>query len=315
MSSVDSGAVTHPSLFGSCALVLSLSLGAVACSKQTPPLTASSAGQGGYALGYVGSLSAARQEIGAIESHVETARTDLASYPDALSSPSWPDVLTVYTAADESGRSADYVQELENEEVVAKFYSDEKDELNKKVGGAAQQAAKQKGCDVDMYGPTSYALGKAIEKRLQERTRSHSEAHRYLDDHEEALGKPNRPKLEDQIDAIARASYLARVGIVKVRDRLAAQVEEASEVDRTLERVAEEAKRVSADPKASESQRTRAKEREQAANDARQRLTAEANDAKKLVGEMDQRIQAVREKYESAFDALRKSVESRTQTK
>ncbi len=307
--------MTHQNLLGPYALALSLSLGAIACSKQTPPLTASSAGQGGYALGYVGSLSAARQEVGAIESHVETARSELATYPDALSSPSWPDVLTVYTAADESGRSSDYVQELENEEVVAKFYSDEKDELNKKVGGAAQQAAKQKGCDVDLYGPTSYALGKAIEKRLQERTRSHSEAHRYLDDHEEALGKTNRPKLEDQIDAIARASYLARVGIVKVRDRLARQVEEASEVDKTLERVAEEAKRVAADPKTPEARRAHAKEQEQAANDARQRLTAETNDAKKLVAEMDQRIQAVREKYETAFGALRQSVQSRTQTK
>lgn len=307
--------MTYRNSFSPFALGLSLSLGVAACSKQTPPLTASSAGQSGYALGYVESVSAARQEVGAIESQVETARGEFSGYPDALSNPSWPDVLTVYTAADESGRSADYVQELEKDEVVAKFYTDEKDELNKKVGGAAQQAVKQKGCDVDVYGATSFALGKAIEKRLQERLRAHSEAHRYLDDHEEALGKNNRPKLEDQIDAIAHASYLARVGIVKVRDRLAQQVEEASEVDKTLQRVAEEAKRVSADPKTPETQRTRAKEEEQAANNARQRLSAEVNEAKKLVGEMDQHIKATREKYENAFGALRQSVQSRAQTK
>lgn len=297
------------------ALGLSLSLGVAACSKQPPPLTASSAGQGGYALGYVESLSAARQEVATIESQVETARSEFPRYPDALSNPSWPDVLTVYTAADESGRSADYVQELEKDEVVARFYTDEKDELNKKVGGAAQQAAKQKGCDVDLYGPTSYALGKAFEKRLQERMRSHSEAHRYLDDHEDALGKTNRPKLEDQIDAIAKTSYLARVAIVKVRDRLAEQVNEASQVDKTLQRVAEDAHRVAADPKTPEAQRTRANEEEQAANNARQRLAPEVNGAKKLVDEMDQHLKAVREKYETTFGALRQSVQSRTQAK
>lgn len=307
--------MTHRNSFGRYALGLSLSLGVVACSKQAPPLTASSAAQGGYALGYVESLSAARQETGAIESQVETARAEFSGYPDALSNPSWPDVLTVYTAADESGRSADYVQELERDEVVAKFYADEKDELNKKVGGAAQQAVKQKGCDVDVFGATSYALGKAIEKRLQERQRSHSEAHRYLDAHEEALGKNNRPKLEDQIDAIARASYLARVAIVKVRDRLAQQVDEAAEVDKTLARVGEEAKRVAADPKTPEARRARAKDEEIAAANARQRLSSEANEAKKLVDEMDQRIKAVREKYDAAMGALRQSVQSRTQTK
>lgn len=307
--------MTYRNLFRCCALPLLLSLGVAACSKQTPPLTVSSAGQGGYALGYVESLSAARQETSAIESQVETARTQFSAYPDALTTPSWPDVLAVYTAADESGRSADYVQELEKDEAVARFFADEKDELNKKVGGAAQQAAKQKGCDVDMYGPTSYALGKAVEKRLQERERSHSEAHRYLDDHEEALGKNNRPKLEEQIDAIAHASYLARVRIVETRDRLAQQVEEASEVDKTLQRVAEEAHRVSADPKTPEAERARAKEEEQAANNARQRLSSQVNDAKKLVSEMDQRIKTVREKYENAFGALRQSVQSRAQTK
>jgi hypothetical protein len=292
-------------------LTLCLSFSAAACSKQPPALYASSAGQGPYALQYPESLSGLRTEIATVESQVGKAETEFQTYPDALSNPNWPDVLVVYSAADESGKTAAYVEELERSEVVARFYVDEKDELNRRVGGAAQQAAKKKECDVELYGPTTYALGKGIEERLRDRLRAHSEAQQYLTDHEEALGKRNRPKLEDQIDAIGRASYLAHVAFPKLRERLSHQANEASQVKNTLKRVAEDAHRVAADPKTSAALRTKATEREQAATAAGARIDAEANDAKKLSDEMEKRGTALRDKYEAAIKALKKSVEDR----
>ena len=54
---------------------------------------------------------------------------------------------------------------LEETERVARFFEEEKGELEKKVGGAAQYAVKQKNCDVDVYGTTNGALGKAVQKQ------------------------------------------------------------------------------------------------------------------------------------------------------
>jgi hypothetical protein len=292
-------------------VTLFFSLGAAACTKQPPALYGSSAGQGTYALGYTDSLSNARTEVAADESQVQTAESEFQTYPDALSNPSWPDVLAVYSAADESGKTAAYVEELERSEIVARFYVEEKDELNRRVGGAAQHVAKQKDCDIDVYGATSYALGKGFEERLRDRLRDHSEAQQYLADHEDAVGKKNIPKLQDQADAISRASYLAHVAFPKIKERLARQAAEASDVKQTLKRVGEEAHRVNADPKTPPPQRTKAAAREQAVIVAQQKIDAEADAAKKLSDEMEKRSTAIRDKYEAAIKALKKTVDDR----
>lgn len=304
-------AMTPRAFGGKCAMTVIFSFSVLACSKQAPPLYASSAGQGIYAVGYVDSLSSARAEVAAIEAQVETARGELPQYPAALSTPSWSDVRVVYGTADEAGRTAAYVEAVESSEGVARFYVEEKDELSRRVGGAAQHAVKQKNCDVEVYGPTTYALSKGMEERLRDRLRDRNEAQAYLDDHEDALGKKNRPKLEDQIDAISRTSYLARVAILRVRDRLARQVGEASDVKKTLERVAEDAHKKSSDGNLPAAQRSDARDREQKALSASQRLEPEVAEAKKLVDQMDQRAKAVREKYEAAIAALLKDVEAR----
>jgi hypothetical protein len=292
-------------------VVAVLSLGAAACSKEPHALTASSAGQSTYALGYVDSLTSTRTEEAAVESQVGTATTALSTYPAALSGPSWKDVMVVYTAADTAGRSNAYVEELERDQAVLAFYVDEKDELNRRVGGAAQYAAKQKQCDVELTGPTSYALGKAFEDRIRERLRKHSDAFLYISDHEDSLGKKNRPKLEDQSDAITQTSYFVYVAAPKLRERLARQANESSDVDHTLRYIAEDAHRVATDEKNAAQVRSRAEEREQAAIGARQHLAAEVSETQKLADDMDKRIARMRDQYEAALKALKKDVEGR----
>jgi hypothetical protein len=299
----------------SVALLVSLSAGIVGCAKQEHVQAASSAGQRTYALGYVDSLTAARTEMATLESQVETAGGDFAHYPDALTKPSWPDVGVVYQDADLAGKSSDYVQDLEREKVVAQFYIEEKDELNRRVGGAAQYAAKQKQCDVELSGPTSYALGKGIDERIRDRMREHNEGYLYIDDHEDVLGKRNRPKLEEQSDAIAQTSYFVYVAAPQLKERLQRQVSESSDVDKTLERVGEDAHKLSTNDKASAALRAKATAREQAAIAARQRIAGEVTESKKLIAEMDKRLAALRDKYEAAFKALRKDVEQRADAK
>jgi hypothetical protein len=293
----------------------SISLGAIACQKQKPPLTASSADQGSYALHYADSLSSARSELSTIESQTESAQTDFAKYPDALSNPSWPDVLTVYQDADEAGKSAAYVEELERARAVTQFYVEEKDELNRRVGGAAQYAVKQKECDVDVTGPVAYSMNKAFEERVRDRLRDHSDAYLYIDEHEDVLGKKNRSKLEDQSDAIAQMSYLVHVRMPEIRDRLARQADEASDVEHTLQKIADEAHTAAADPKASAARRQHETQREQAALNAKAKVEPEVAEVKKLTEEMDKRISTVQSKYEDALKALEKDVQKRAEAK
>ncbi len=296
-------------------LVASVSLGALACTKQERPLTASSADQGSYALHYADSLSSSRSELATIEKQTDSAQSDFAKYPDALSNPSWPDVLAVYQRADEAGKSASYVEELERARAVTQFYVEEKDEFNRRVGGAAQYAVKQKECDVEVTGPVSYSISKAFEERVRDRLRDHSDAFLYIDEHEDALGKKNRSKLEDQSDAIAQMSYLVHVRIVELRDRLARQSAEASDVEHTLQKIADEAHAAAADTKLSAAKRAKETQREQAALSAKARVEPEVTEAKKLSEEFDKRISAVQDKYEDALKALEKDVEKRGEAK
>jgi hypothetical protein len=292
-------------------LFASISLGAIGCQKQKPPLTASSADQGTYALHYAESLSSARSELATIESQTEAAQGDFAKYPDQLTNPSWPDVLAVYRRADEAGMSTAYVEELEHARAVTQFYVEEKDELNRRVGGAAQYAVKQKECDVDVTGSVSYSMSKAFEERVRDRLRDHSDAFLYIDEHEDALGKKNRPKLEDQSDAIAQMSYLVHVRIVEIRDRLTRQADEASAVESTLQKIADEAHASAADTKLSAARRQHETQREQAALNEKAKVDPEVGEVKKLTEEMDKRISAVQDKYEEALKALEKEVQKR----
>jgi len=294
--------VVLPALLGS---------GSVACSKQSPALYGSSSGQGSYALKYVDSLTATRQEIAAVEAQVEAARAELPTYPDSLSETSWPDVKAVYLAADEAGRTGGYVEEVERSQVVARFYVDEKEDLNRRVGGAVQHAAKEKSCDADLYGPASYALGKGFEEQIEERLRESNDAHRYIDDNEDALGKKNRPVLEKQADGISRASYLAHVAMPRLKQDLERRADEASSVESTLKSVAEESKAKAADPKLSKEQRKKHEDRAAAATAALSRIEPEADEAKKLVKVLDERASAAKKKYEDAFDALEDAVDAK----
>lgn len=293
----------------------SISLGAIACQKQKPPLTASSADQGTYALHYADSLSSVRSELATIETQTDSAQSDFAKYPDALTNPSWPDVLAVYQLADEAGKSTAYVEELERARAVTQFYVEEKDELNRRVGGAAQYAVKQKECDVDVTGSVSYALSKAFEERVRDRLRDHSDAFLYIDEHEDALGKKNRPKLEDQSDAIAQMSYLVHIRIVEIRDRLARQADEASDVERTLQKIADDAHTQAADTHLTAARRQHETQREQAALAAKAKVEPEVTEVKKLTDEMDKRVSAVQDKYEDTLKALEKDVQKRADAK
>src|SRR5450432_3183336 len=267
------------------------------CSSEPAPLFASSGKESSYAEHYPASLLALRTDYATGETHAIEIFSGFPNYPGALTAPDGQQVLAVVTRADAAGKSGSYAAQMGEQQDVAHFFSDEKDSLNQKVGGAAQYAAKQKECTVDVASPAIGALDHGVDKALEERLRGHDEAHRYIEDHQDALGKPNLEKLQKQADDISLASYLVHVRVKELKLELSRLVDEASDVKKTLGRSDTEARATALDP-------TRAT----AAEGASANLDSEVEQAKRAVADMDARSVQLEKDYNAALDALEKAL-------
>jgi len=278
------------------------------CSSRPAPVFASSANESGYAERYPAALLAARTDFAASESRAREIIGQFPSYPAALSSPDGEQVLGVVTRADAAGRSASYAHAMDEQTHVARFFKEEKDPLNQKVGGAAQYAAKQKECAVDVASPAIGALDKGVDKALEDRLRDHSESERYIEDHQDALGKANIEKLQKQADDITLASYLVHVRVKQLKAELSGLADEASDVKKTLARSDADAQAVLGNASASKAAKTTAQSRATAAKTASTGLDIEVEQAKRAVQEMDARIEQLDKDYQAALDSLEKTL-------
>ena len=278
------------------------------CSSQPAPTFASSGKESSYAEHYPASLLALRTEYASDETHAIEIFSGFSNYPGALSAPDGQQVLGVVTRADAAGKSGSYAEEMDEQQGVARFFHDEKDTLNQKVGGAAQYAAKQKECTVDVASPAIGALDHGVDKALEDRLRDHNEAQRYIEDHQDALGKANLEKLQKQADDIALASYLVHVRVKQIKLELARQVDEASDVKKTLARSDQDAQAVLADSASSKAAKATAQTRSNAAKAASASLDSEVDQAKHAVEEMDARSSKLEKDYNAALDALEKAL-------
>jgi hypothetical protein len=296
-------------------VVLVLLALAVGCQKQDATAIASpSSDQPGYAARYPNEIAKARARHSEDEGRARRSMAAFARFPAELDKTSWADVLRVYEAANDAGKSQEYVERLHETNTVFDFFADEKSEIDKKVGGAAQYTAKQKGCTVELYGVTSMALEKSVEKQLEKRLRERNEAHRYIDEHEDRIGKPNREKLEKQADEISLTSYLARVAGLETKRKLTKLVGEASDVQATLERTIAESKEAAADAKRSDKDKKKAQARLEAAEKAKAGIETETTEAKKLLEEIDKKNELLSAEYDQAFEGLEKQVKEKAKT-
>lgn len=289
-----------------------LVFGTAACnSKQNTVLVQSASGESAYASRFPEELQRARNDFLTRESEARQKLQAFANYPSELDKPDWKQVKAVYQAADAAGHSSAYVQQARENQSVTRFFDEEKEEISKKVAGAANYAAKQKSCKVEVYGPASHALQKSVEKQLEERLRAHNEAHSLIADNAEALGKPNREKLEKQADDIAATSYAVRVQNPESIDELKRRVDESKDVGSTLDRVIEEAKAVEADSARADADKKAATARREHAEKAKSELETEVSAAQKLLEEMENRVKALQEEYDKAFKDLEGAVDGK----
>jgi len=281
-----------------------------ACTTQPEPAFASAANESGYAERYPAALLGARNEFAADETRAREIFADFPKYPDALTNPDGEKVSEIVSRADAAGKSGAYAQQMEEQSHVARFFSEEKEGLNQKVGGAAQYAAKQKECTVDVASPAVGALDHGVDKAMEDRLRDHDEAQRYIEDHQDALGKANLEKLQKQADDITLASYLVHVRVKQLKLELSQRIAESSDVKKTLARSDAEAQAVLADSAASKQAKTTAQKRSDAAKKASTGLDIEVEQGKRAVQEMDARSEKLEKDYGAALDALQKALKA-----
>jgi hypothetical protein len=249
--------------------------------------------------------------LNSAESKTKELSAKFSTYPDALKSPPWPKVIVVVDKADAEGRSYAYVEARREVDDAYSFFDAEKEEILKKVAGAAQFAAKQKSCDVDVSGAASHALKEVVDKRLQKHLREKSEAHAYIDQNETALGKDNVEKLEDQADEISLASYLAHVVSVEHKVKIRRMIEEAEKVKQTLDAAAREEQAYQNESGRTPAEKKSSQDRVEAMHKAAAAMDAAVTQAKSVSERADERIAALQKVYADAMAKLREDLKKR----
>jgi len=302
-------------LLSSCAFAWVCLLPAAGCSNAPPPLTAPSGEHPAYAEGYPARIGTLRARFATDEAKVQAALPQLQPAADKLSSADPATLAQLYELADEEGKSAAYASSALEGETVSRFWDEEKQPLHQKIAGAVSYAGKQKECSKecsdDLGGVAAGSADRAVEKQLEERQERLGEVHRFIEDHEEELGKPNLDAAQKQAQAISQLSHLAHVRLELYRRELESSLSDASDVKSTLERTEKESDAVLQDEKASKNKRALAEKRKASAAAARTALDGEVEQAKAALKDMEQREKKLVADYDKAFDALIDSVEQR----
>ncbi|WP_437497446.1 hypothetical protein [Sorangium sp. So ce1099] len=287
------------------ALFLAGHLFALGCSAPKPePEIASSAPQSGYAERYPAELQATATSFSEREDVAKRVTGQFQGYPDQLKEPDWKVVLDVTEQADAAGRSYDYVERVRAVDGAVAFFNDNKEDLTRKVSGAAQYVAKQKGCDVDVTGATSHALEEGVERQLEKYVRDRNEAHRRIDRYRASLGKENAAALEKQADAVSFASYVVHIDMVEHKLRLRRMLEEIEAVKASIDESVEAERAFQSSGKRTDEERKASEARIEELGRSKAMLDSSATQAKQIDETMDERIAAAQKTYREAMDRL-----------
>lgn len=285
--------------------VMVLGLAPVGCGgSKRGPVAASSAAEAGYAVRFPDELEAMVARFDDRQRETRRLSQGFAAYADQVKDVKKDLVIGVVDRADQAGRSQSYAEAQHEAARVQTFFREEKDELNKKVGGSIQFAAKQKGCPFDAYGATSHALGEGIDKQLEERLRKHNEAQAFIERHRVSL-KAQAATLEKQADEISLASYIAHVESVELRDEIARRADEGAAVQGTADSFMQQEQAFQAEPGRTADEKKASDQRIQAMARSKGRVEASVQRAKQSVSQMDQNIKESQRAYADGLAALR----------
>lgn len=285
----------------------------LACGTKTSdqgPEVASASGQEVFAAQYSTRVDEQVKELARRESEARTSMDGWEKLPAELGDTKTVDVKALYEKADEAGKSSSYVNERRQIDGVRAFYTEEKDEIGRRVAGGVDHAAQQKGCETrDLGGVATYSMREAIDKRLEARLRRNNEAQLLLEDERATLDKATAERLEKQMDEVANTSFLVHVGIVETRNELRRYHQDAGHVKDTLDRSIESEKAKLADAQRSDSSKKTIQARIEHLEEERGKIDATTQNAQQSLQSADERIRVLQEDYKTKFKALLERLE------
>jgi hypothetical protein len=292
-------------------LLIGLGLTAGCGPRQEEPLVASSADQAVYAVRYPDALKAVLEDFNKREEEANAVLGEVPSYAQALDNPDWGQVLEVVDAAVVAGRSQAYAERMREVRHVHTFFDEEKDELNRRAGGAAQYAAQQGGCNVQVGGAVAGALQKAVDKQLETRLRERNEAQMILHRYSASLGEKNTATLEEQVDHLSYLSFVVQVELPEAKRRMDEMLEEAEQIQKTADDfIADEteyqkqAGRTDKEKEASAARVTLMKE-------SKAQVASTVQQARTSAEKMQERIDKLRKDFDYIVGALRSELQQR----
>jgi len=290
--------------------------GPVGCASQKiEPKVASSAAQVNYAMDYPGALQSTANDYVNTEGEVRRITTDFPKYPEQLKDPPWPLVQNIVSRADEAGRSAAYVDAHHDFESTRQFFTEERDDITRRVAGSAQYVIKKKECsqcDVDVTGAVSSSLKEAVDKQLEKRLRAHNDAHVLVDRYRESIGKANAAALEKQVDDVSAASYSTYIRSIELKVRATRLLDEANQVKKALDQAVADERAFQTEGARSAGDKKASNERIAKMEDGKVRIDAAIPPLQALVKEIDQRNQAMEKEYKDALEALKKAIAAKS---
>jgi len=301
------------SLFVPLLLVIVGGVGCASSSRQEP-VVASAAKQTAYAASYPTELQRLQSDFTRYRQEAHTGASEFGRYPDELKKPSWELVLTMIEHADEAGKSSAYVSEQRAQQPVKTFFTEEREEIGKRVGGSAQYAAQQKGCNADVGGAANAALKEAVEKRLEKRSRSTNEAHTLLEREHVALGKENLTALEKQADTISNASYAVSVALSDIKVRLNERVTDTDQVQTTLDTSIREENEFQAKAGRTDPEKKASSDRVKTLTQSQAQLASTTAQSKELLQRIDKEISEAQKEYADALAVLKSKVKEKAKS-
>ncbi len=294
------------------ALALFATLGLAGCEqKGANEPKAVSIDQGSTAQRYPAMLDRQNQRIRDRESKAKEKIAKLPTAADKLTETDWAIVEKIVEASEDAGKDGGYGATMRELEGARTFYDEEREAIVKKVGGAAQYAVKQKGCEADVWGAVNQGFKDAVDERMRDRLRASNDAFILIDRHEAALGKKNRPALEELADDIAETSYTVHVEMPEAQERLEAVLSGASDARSALDSFIKDEQEYAADPKRKPDEKAASDARVKKAQEHLKSLEGAEIAANENLKDLEQRTLDLDKAYDDAISKLKDAISAK----
>lgn len=290
-------------------------LAVTACGGSPPqPVTVSSAGLPGYALGYPDRLGAETQSLVAGKAQATELTEKFSTRSREFKAGADPGLLLlVVRQSDQAGRSEAFARTTAEARALGAFWEEERGPIAARANAAAQKQLTEANCgacgQADLNGPIAYALTNGVEKQLEKRLRACNEAHRTIEHNKDALGTGNLAIAQKLADDVAFASHRVHVALPEARDRIDTLLDERDDVESTIERALEwERSYQGGDRSAADKKESQA--RAAALEKTRAAIPAAVTQAEAARKDLDRQIEEMRKRYGAALEALENELEA-----